>query len=61
MKKQKVVIATLGSYHTYFSTGMVPFNPKRLSKKAKAFLKFMKLEWVLKSTSVSADSNPSKT
>jgi hypothetical protein len=26
---------------------MIPFNPKRPSKRAKAFLKIMHLEWVL--------------
>lgn len=45
--KSKPVDAVIGSYHTYFSTGMIPFNPKRPSKRAKAFLKFMHLEWVL--------------
>ena len=39
--------ATISSYHTYFDTGMIPWNPKRPSKKAIDFLKFMGLNWLI--------------
>lgn len=40
--------AIISSYHNYFSTGMIPFNPKRPSKKAIAFLKFVGLSSLIK-------------
>lgn len=43
----KKVIATIGSYHNYFSTGLIPYNPKRPSKKAVLFMKFMGLSSLL--------------
>jgi hypothetical protein len=41
--KGKVVNAVVSGYHTYFSTGMIPFNPSNPSEKAKMFLRFLGL------------------
>lgn len=46
-RSKKLTYATLGSYHTYFSTGMIPYNPKRPSKKAQLFMKFFGLSGFL--------------
>ena len=43
----KPVNATISSYHDYFSTGMIPWNPKRPSKKAKLLLRFLGLSWAI--------------
>lgn len=43
MRKSKPLVATISSYHNYFSTGMIPFNPKKPSKQAKMLLKFLGL------------------
>ena len=39
--------ATIGSYHNFFSTGMIPYNPKRPSKKARMLMKFLGLSSLL--------------
>jgi hypothetical protein len=44
---KKAVKAMIGSYYTYFSTGMISYNPKRPSKKAKLLMKFLGLSSLL--------------
>lgn len=43
----KKIIATIGSYHDYFSTGLILYNPKRPSKKAVLLMKFFGLTGLL--------------
>ena len=54
-RSKKLTYATLGPYHTYFSTGMIPYNPKRPSKKAQLFMKFFGLSGFLPKKKINDD------
>jgi hypothetical protein len=45
--KDKPIKATISEYHTYFDSGILPFNQKRPSRKVKDLCKFLGMGWIL--------------
>jgi len=46
-KSKKIGHITIGQYHDFLDTGIIPLDLKRPSRKAKRLLKFLGLAWVV--------------